>query len=60
MKYYAPLIFLSLATAGLNAISYKPFATQSDAGNTKTQAATQPGNSDSTGAFRPGAAQSLS
>jgi hypothetical protein len=55
MKYYAPIIFLSLATAGLNATSYEPFATQSDAGNTKTQAATQPENSDSTGAFRPGA-----
>jgi hypothetical protein len=55
MKYYAPIIFLSLATAGLNATNYEPFATQSNTSNAEIQAAAQPGDSDSTGAFRPGA-----
>jgi hypothetical protein len=55
MKHYAPILFLSLATAGLNATNYEPFATQSDASKTNTQAPAQPGDSDSTGAFRPGA-----
>lgn len=53
MKRYTPIIFLGLASMGLNARSHEPFAIQTDAA--KTQAAAQQGSPESTGTFRPGA-----
>lgn len=53
MIRYSPIIFLSLASMGLNARNYEPFTIQSD--STRIPAPTRPGDPDTAGSFRPGA-----